>query len=152
MLPILLYNIWTITPLPKGFLGFGLLMAFRTAWPTQQNIWKYKVLLSHSLHLLKFNSFSDAKVFYQYIVQSSGSKQWECTVCGKEGNDRGNLRKHVENIHFPGTFSYSCKYCCETLSSRTALNHHITLKHNPHAVQWIMYHIPQSIVNSGIIQ
>ena len=123
--------VWTFDGLPNAL-----------QWPTQQNIWKYIVLLSHSLHLLKFNSFSDAKVFYQYIVQSSGSKQWECTVCGKEGNDRGNLRKHVENIHFPGTFSYSCKYCCETLSSRTALNHHITLKHNPHAVQWIMYHIP----------
>jgi len=67
---------------------------------------------------------------YDYIVPSqNGSKPFKCSICEKESNDKGNLRKHVENIHFPGTFSYTCKYCNETLSTRNLLNVHISKFH-----------------------
>jgi len=68
------------------------------------------------------------KQLYEYIVKD-GPQMHRCTVCGKVGRDRGNLRKHVENIHFPGSFTYSCKYCQETFTSRTHLNHHVTNLH-----------------------
>merc|ERR1719220_1913388 len=68
------------------------------------------------------------KQLYDYIVKD-GPQLHRCTVCGKVGKDRGNLRKHVENIHFPGSFTYSCKYCQETFTSRTHLNHHVTSLH-----------------------
>jgi len=70
-------------------------------------------------------------VFYEYIVKDpeSGPKMHKCTICGKQGSDRGNLRKHVENIHFPGTLSYQCKYCTETFSTRNGLNHHFSKMH-----------------------
>jgi len=70
-------------------------------------------------------------VFYEYIVKdpASGPKMHKCTICGKQGTDRGNLRKHVENIHFPGTLSYQCKYCTETFSTRNGLNHHFSKMH-----------------------
>ena len=70
-------------------------------------------------------------VFYEYIVKDpeSGPKMHKCTICGKQGSDRGNLRKHVENIHFPGTLSYPCKYCTETFSTRNGLNHHFSKMH-----------------------
>jgi len=68
------------------------------------------------------------KQLYEYIVKD-GPQMHRCTVCGKVGKDRGNLRKHVENIHFPGSFTYSCKYCQETFTSRTHLNHHVTNLH-----------------------
>ena len=68
------------------------------------------------------------KQLYEYIVKD-GPQIHRCTVCGKISKDRGNLRKHVENIHFPGSFTYSCKYCQETFTSRTHLNHHVTNVH-----------------------
>ena len=39
-------------------------------------------------------------VFYEYIVKdpANGTKMHKCTICGKQGQDRGNLRKHVENV------------------------------------------------------
>ena len=74
----------------------------------------------------------DRRLFYEYIVKdaSSGPKAHKCTLCGKVGNDRGNLRKHVENIHFPGSFSYDCKYCTESFTTRNNLNMHISKTHN----------------------
>jgi len=74
----------------------------------------------------------DMRLFYEYIIKdpSTGPKSHKCTLCGKVGNDRGNLRKHVENIHFPGSFSYSCKYCAETFTTRNNLNMHISKNHN----------------------
>jgi len=70
-------------------------------------------------------------VFYEYIVKDpeNGPKMLKCTVCGKQGSDRGNLRKHVENVHFPGTLSYECKYCTETFTTRNGLNHHFSKMH-----------------------
>lgn len=68
--------------------------------------------------------------FYDYVVRSeSGIKLFQCTVCGKESNDKSNLRKHVENIHFPGSFEYSCKHCSETCTTRNLLNIHISKMH-----------------------
>jgi len=78
------------------------------------------------------NKGEDRRLFYEYIVKdaSSGPKAHKCTLCGKVGNDRGNLRKHVENIHFPGSFSYDCKYCTESFTTRNNLNIHISKTHN----------------------
>ena len=68
--------------------------------------------------------------FYEYIVPKAGEfKVFECSLCGKCGKDRGNLRKHVENIHFPGSFIYKCKYCSEEHTTRNLLNMHISNMH-----------------------
>ena len=78
------------------------------------------------------------KQLYEYIVKApeAGPRGHKCTLCGKTTNDRGNLRKHVENVHFPGTFSYECKYCppgtpraSSTFPTRTKLNNHMFAAH-----------------------
>ena len=76
------------------------------------------------------------KQLYEYIVRApeAGLKAHRCTLCGQTGNDRSNLRKHVENIHFPGTFSYTCKYCppgmaVKTFPTRTKLQNHVSSFH-----------------------
>ena len=67
------------------------------------------------------------KLLYEYIVRhpEAGPKAHKCTICGKIGNDRGNLRKHVESLHFPGSFRYSCKYCQDEFDTKTKLNNHV---------------------------
>ena len=70
-----------------------------------------------------------SRLQYQYvvIVWDDFQPNWhKCTMCGISGKDRGNLRKHVENIHFPGRFSYLCKYCNETYTTRNLLNLHMS--------------------------
>jgi len=68
------------------------------------------------------------KQLYEYIEQvptEDGLKLHRCTLCGKTGNHRNNLRKHVESLHFPGSFRYSCKYCQEVFDTKTKLNNHV---------------------------
>ena len=79
------------------------------------------------VHLVLAGGQED-KQLYEYIEQvptEDGLKLHRCTLCGKTGNHRNNLRKHVESLHFPGSFRYSCKYCREEFDTKTKLNNHV---------------------------
>jgi len=73
----------------------------------------------------------DQVSFYDYIEKDpeSGPKAQKCKICGKTGNDRGNLRKHVENIHFPGSFVYYCKFCGKSFNAKNNMYFHISKTH-----------------------
>lgn len=68
--------------------------------------------------------------FYDYIVPSENGVGFQCTECGKQSNDKSNLHKHVESIHFPGTFVYNCKFCSEVCTTRNLLNMHVRKMHH----------------------
>jgi len=73
---------------------------------------------------------ADQICFYDYIEKDpSGPKAQKCKICGKVGNDRGNLRKHVENIHFPGSFVYYCKFCGKSFNAKNNMYFHISKTH-----------------------
>ena len=67
------------------------------------------------------------KLLYQYIVANPemGSNMHSCSICGKVGTSRSNLRMHIENIHFAGSFSHQCKFCEMTFPTRNLLYKHI---------------------------
>ena len=90
----------------------------------------------------------DDKQLYEYIVKEpeGGPHCNKCTICGKVGNDRSNLRKHVENAHFNGVFSYECKYCHSIFGTRTKLNHHVTAAHKSFTAYWDLYFLEIYIV------
>ncbi|XP_023339295.1 protein tramtrack, beta isoform isoform X21 [Eurytemora carolleeae] len=69
---------------------------------------------------------------YGYLRKETvdGIVYHKCVLCGKSTRDRGNMRKHVENIHFPNSFQYPCKYCDETFGTRNQLNIHISKLHS----------------------
>jgi len=71
------------------------------------------------------------KTLSQYIEKdpSSGPKAHKCTLCGKVSQDRSNIRKHVENIHFPNSFLYSCKFCGKTFNARNNMYVHVSTFH-----------------------
>ena len=50
-------------------------------------------------------------------------------MCGKSAFDRGNMHKHVENIHFPDRFTYPCKYCNQLFGTRKKMYYHVQTKH-----------------------
>ena len=71
------------------------------------------------------------KTLAEYIEKdpASGPKAHKCTLCGKVSQDRSNIRKHVENIHFPNSFLYSCKYCGKTFNARNNMYVHVSTYH-----------------------
>jgi len=71
------------------------------------------------------------KLTLSYIEKdpASGPKSHRCTICGKTGNDRSNLRRHVESVHFPQSFQYDCKYCEKVFNAKNSLYVHISTYH-----------------------
>jgi len=53
------------------------------------------------------------KIMKKYAAYNTQTNQYECTVCHKTCSQRANLMKHIENVHFPNCFVYTCKYCEE---------------------------------------
>jgi len=73
---------------------------------------------------------SESGNFGSYVLNlEDGRKGGRCSVCGKEFSDRSSARKHVENIHFPGSFIYSCKFCGETFTKKNMMYMHISKFH-----------------------
>ena len=63
------------------------------------------------------------------MCQNTGKIIQICILCGKSSTDRSNMRKHVENIHFPGHYQYSCQSCDEVFDGRNKLYLHISRRH-----------------------
>ena len=66
--------------------------------------------------------------FSSYAVQNA-ELQWGCSICGKTTAQKANLFKHIENIHFPGAFSYNCSLCNQTFSNKNSYYKHKRLCH-----------------------
>ena len=68
---------------------------------------------------------------YRFVQLSSTAPfAYRCSLCGKTSKQKQNVWKHVENSHYPGTFSYPCKHCPLILSTMVKLNSHTSHKHN----------------------
>lgn len=53
-----------------------------------------------------------------------------CSLCYKELKGPEQLRRHVENKHFKGTFKYTCNNCKEVKFTKCAMKEHQIKKHN----------------------
>ena len=79
---------------------------------------------------------SSVEDFDSYIVKEAESQGYYCSLCslyGKRG--RTDVRDHIESRHFPGTFSYNCLQCNQTLPTNKALKRH---KQKHKIVLWFM--------------
>ena len=70
------------------------------------------------------------KSLYSYIEKLADGQGHRCRLCGRVSSQRGNLQKHVENIHFPGSVLWTCKFCGQTFTTRNNLNNHVTKAHH----------------------
>merc|ERR1719354_336496 len=53
-----------------------------------------------------------------------GGRVYCCTLCPKQGQLKHHILGHIENMHFPGCFVYSCQICGMQLSTRNKLYKH----------------------------
>jgi hypothetical protein len=85
------------------------------------------------VQLFDFSDFvpqgEDGQTLYTYIERLADGSGHRCLLCGVTKDRRWNVWKHVENLHFPGTYTYTCKHCGETCSTRDRLNSHVTKYH-----------------------
>ena len=64
------------------------------------------------------------KQLYQYII-TNPIGDYSCSICGKTSSTRGNVKMHIENMHFAGSFTHECKFCRETFSTKNMLYKHV---------------------------
>ena len=71
--------------------------------------------------------------FNKYISKVGGGVhvgKFKCNICGQIGAQKPNMRKHVENNHFPGQLEYSCADCEGKFDTMQKYLNHQTKKHS----------------------
>ena len=59
------------------------------------------------------------------LAQRSG--KWICKACGRTGNRRDNMKRHVENVHLPRVLR--CRICQMLVRNRQTFYRHMKRKH-----------------------
>jgi len=73
----------------------------------------------------------DRSILHDYIKKEviDGRNISVCTMCGKSSSQKHHLMNHLESVHFPNLFTYSCKYCAKTFNAKNSLHVHISTSH-----------------------
>ena len=73
---------------------------------------------------------NDPEQLMEYVVRDPESGKYYCVMCNNFSHlSKSNVRNHVESIHFPDTFSYSCSLCASTFKTRQELYRHRSQNH-----------------------
>jgi len=85
------------------------------------------------------DSFDDEN--YQFLEDfrdEQGNRVVKCLLCGKSGNLRHNMRRHMRNSHSKPNHNNICQYCQKLFKNSYSLNRHIAYRrcsmmynHNP---------------------
>jgi len=67
----------------------------------------------------------------QYTGYNPDRRDYYCTLCNKfQSKKPSKVKDHVEAIHFPGQFIYSCNICEKTFNGKNSFAVHNSLKHS----------------------
>ena len=61
-------------------------------------------------------------------TDNNGKLYFKCDLCWKIGT-KENILNHLERQHFPGMFTYNCKYCNKQYYCKKSLGKHLYTKH-----------------------
>jgi len=65
-----------------------------------------------------------------YVYKDYETKETCCSLCTFKNKIPAKVKNHLEAIHFPGVFVYSCNLCGKTFKGRNALGVHTSLTHS----------------------
>ena len=91
------------------------------------NDWCLKVILFLGL----FQQETGREILNQYIAKQTedGKIVFKCTMCEKTNNRKHHIINHVESVHFPNLFRYSCHYCEKEYKTKNSLDVHLSTVH-----------------------
>ena len=85
---------------------------------------------SNQIILSGFANVQDPEDLRQYIDKDTDTKESCCTLCTFRSKIPALVKNHLEGIHFPGVFTYSCEQCDKTFNGRNALGVHNSKVHS----------------------
>jgi len=79
-------------------------------------------------------SVEDRPMFLEQHIEKvlderTHKKQFMCTLCSKVHAQKIHCQNHLESIHFPDMFLYSCSHCGKTFNGKNKLYVHVSLTH-----------------------
>ena len=72
---------------------------------------------------------SDLRAYSKKLFEGENEGMFQCSLCGKISKDRSNVIRHVESIHFPGSYEYECDQCGEKFDTKAKLGNHRSRVH-----------------------
>ena len=111
------------------------------------NLYGLKDLLFVKCHLLftRNITFEETKILdisgnvqnpqdlLQYITKDMETRESCCSLCTFRNKIPAKVKNHLEGVHFPGVFIYSCDKCNKTFKGRNALGVHQSKVHSRNA-------------------
>ena len=64
------------------------------------------------------------------ITEGENIGKFQCNLCGKISRDRTTSFRHVEALHFPGSFEYECDQCDEKFDTNDKWRKHRSRVHS----------------------
>jgi len=62
-----------------------------------------------------------------------------CSLCAKTFKNKRDARNHIESIHFPNSFIYSCEHCGKQFNALNTKNVHVTRNHSKKTLKPAVY-------------
>ena len=72
----------------------------------------------------------DLHRFSSKITEGENIGKFQCNLCGKISSKRRDSVRHVENIHFPGSYQYQCDHCDEKFDTNDKWRKHRSRVHS----------------------
>jgi len=72
---------------------------------------------------------ADPTTLNDYIKKDPNTGLFVCTFCGKQNMQKNNIRKHIEGVHFTGSFVYKCDLCNKDFNGKNSLSTHMYKYH-----------------------
>ena len=84
-----------------------------------QDSWEYGEEVEQGLH-----------GYSSKLTEGENTGKYQCNLCGQISVKKNLAWRHVENIHFPGSYQYDCDQCDEKFDTKTKWRNHRTRKHS----------------------
>mmetsp|Transcript_34992 Transcript_34992/g.84603 ORF Transcript_34992/g.84603 Transcript_34992/m.84603 type:complete len:276 (-) Transcript_34992:137-964(-) len=67
--------------------------------------------------------FMTPSLLQKHLIVHSGEKPYSCCRCGKNFTEKGNMEKHITQVH-ENVRRFKCKYCPRTFQQNQQVKHH----------------------------
>ena len=64
------------------------------------------------------------------ITEGENIGKFQCNLCGKISSKRSGSFRHVDAIHFPGSYEYQCDQCDRKFDTNNKWRHHRSSVHS----------------------
>jgi len=93
-------------------------------YPSQNYSDQYSSVSNYQDNQIVDNSAAGGGTDFSEFALMNSESQWQCSICGKQTSQKSNLLKHIENIHYPGTYSYTCHVCNKIFQNKNSFYKH----------------------------